>query len=124
VHDAGGGGGDGGRDLCAPGADDHGRGAALDAVELLDRVATAGGLDARIDPQGGLSMGERQRLGLARAWLTPACVVLIDEPSEHLDRAQGPRILARLLDRLSDRIVVFATHDADCAALAAETIRL
>ncbi|MFT4183346.1 MAG: ATP-binding cassette domain-containing protein [Rhizobium sp.] len=82
---------------------------ALAAVELDARIRDAGGLDAWIR-QDMLSLGEAQRLNLARAFLARTPVVLLDEPTEHLDTAQGQRILTRLADQLSDRIVVISTH--------------
>lgn len=82
---------------------------ALEAVELGERIRTAGGLDAWIR-QDMLSLGEAQRLNLARAFLAHTPIVLLDEPTEHLDAAQGQRILTRLADRLADRIVVMSTH--------------
>jgi ABC-type transport system involved in cytochrome bd biosynthesis fused ATPase/permease subunit len=82
---------------------------ALAAVEMTARVREAGGLDGWIG-RDLLSLGEAQRLNLARAWLTDRPVVLLDEPGEHLDDEQGARLLARLLDRLSDRIVVLSSH--------------
>jgi ABC-type transport system involved in cytochrome bd biosynthesis fused ATPase/permease subunit len=82
---------------------------ALAAVELDDRVATAGGLDAWIN-QDVLSLGEAQRLNLARALLSDAPLVVLDEPVEHLDLAQASRILNRVLSQLADRIVVYSSH--------------
>ena len=82
---------------------------ALEAVELEGRIAPAGGLGAWID-QDVLSLGEAQRLNLARALLSPCPVILLDEPTEHLDAAQGARVLERVLARLADRIVVISTH--------------
>ncbi len=84
---------------------------ALEAVELEARIKAAGGLDAWIT-QDSLSLGEAQRLNLARAWLSDRPIVLLDEPAEHLDHAQGQRILARLAERLRDRIVVLSSHRA------------
>lgn len=82
---------------------------ALEAVELAGRIQEAGGLDGWIT-QDALSLGEAQRLNLARAWLSDKSLVLLDEPTEHLDPLQGRRILTRLLERLSDRIVVLSSH--------------
>lgn len=82
---------------------------ALEAVEMADRIERAGGLDGWIT-QDVLSLGEAQRLNLARAWLSDKPLVLLDEPTEHLDGEQARRILARLLDRLGDRIVVLSSH--------------
>ncbi|MFP5078349.1 ATP-binding cassette domain-containing protein [Rhizobium sp. YIM 134829] len=92
----------------APGRSDAEIAEALAAVELTDRFA-AQGLDGWIT-QETLSLGEAQRLNLARAWLSDRPILLLDEPTEHLDRDQAQRILARLLARLSSRIVVLSSH--------------
>jgi ABC-type transport system involved in cytochrome bd biosynthesis fused ATPase/permease subunit len=84
---------------------------ALEAVEMDGRIREAGGLDAWVR-QDRFSLGEVQRINLARAWLSSQPLVLLDEPTEHLDDAQGERILGRLLARFSDRIVVVSSHRA------------
>ncbi|CDX58966.1 putative ABC transporter related, fused ATPase and permease domains (CydD-like) [Mesorhizobium plurifarium] len=84
---------------------------ALEAVEMDSRIREAGGLDAWIR-QDRFSLGEVQRINLARAWLSSRPLMLLDEPTEHLDDEQGQRILERLLDHLDDRIVVVSIHRA------------
>ncbi|WP_434723981.1 ATP-binding cassette domain-containing protein [Mesorhizobium sp. RIZ17] len=84
---------------------------ALEAVEMDGRIREAGGLDAWIR-QDRFSLGEVQRINLARAWLSTKPLMLLDEPTEHLDDTQGARILERLLARSGDRIVVVSTHRA------------
>ncbi|RAZ92078.1 ABC transporter [Mesorhizobium hawassense] len=84
---------------------------ALEAVEMDGRIHEAGGLDAWIR-QDRFSLGEAQRINLARAWLSSRPLMLLDEPTEHLDYEQGQRILERLLAHLGDRIVVISTHRA------------
>ena len=72
-----------------------------------------------------VSAGQRRRLLLARALLTDFPVVLLDEPTEHLDAADSHRLLAELLTPGalfgSDRAVVVATHhlpaNVDCTVL-------
>ena len=95
---------------------------ALAAVELDVRLQGAGGLDGWIR-QDQLSVGEAQRLNLARAWLSERPIVLLDEPMEHLDEDQGRRIFGRLLDHLQTRVVVIASHHSAGLPLA-KVIRL
>jgi ATP-binding cassette subfamily C protein CydC len=95
--------------LFAPGASDGKCWQALAAVELDGRVADAGGLDAWIN-QDMLSLGEAQRLNLARAMLSDAPLVLLDEPVEHLDIDQASRILKRVLSHMVNRIVIYSSH--------------
>jgi ATP-binding cassette subfamily C protein CydC len=96
---------------------------ALAIVELDEWARKVGGLDAWIS-QDQLSLGEAQRINLARALLCASPIILLDEPTEHLDCLQGRRILKRLLARLADRIVVYATHNDVAARSAAQLIRL
>lgn len=98
--------------LFAPDATDAECWGALAAVELDRRIGGAGGLDAWIT-QDMLSLGETQRLNLARAMLSAAPVVLLDEPAEHLDGAQAGRVLARLVHHCDGRILVFTSHHPD-----------
>jgi ATP-binding cassette subfamily C protein CydD len=63
-------------------------------AELPDGISTvigSGGV--------GLSLGQRQRLGLARALGSPAPVSLLDEPTAHLDAATEARVLRAIVDR-------------------------
>ncbi|MCI4675984.1 thiol reductant ABC exporter subunit CydC [Candidatus Mycolicibacterium alkanivorans] len=62
-----------------------------------------------------VSAGQRRRLLLARVLVCPAPIVLLDEPTEHLDAADSHRLLAALLDGTHGllspaRTVVVATH--------------
>lgn len=93
--------------LFAPGATEVECWLALAAVELDGRFAE--GLDGWIS-QDMLSLGEAQRLNLARALLSDAPLVLLDEPVEHLDPDQATRILQRVLAQLANRIVIYSSH--------------
>ncbi|HEX5255896.1 MAG TPA: thiol reductant ABC exporter subunit CydC [Mycobacterium sp.] len=91
--------------------------AALEAVGLHAWIAgLPDGLSTVLT--GGaqaLSAGQRRRLLLARAVISPAGIVLLDEPTEHLDATDAEQILRGLLDPHSglispQRTVVVATH--------------
>jgi len=78
---------------------------------VLDVTALPFDLDERVGPGGShLSGGERQRLAVARTLLTRAEIVLLDEPTAHLDAANADRLMANLRAELADRIVVLVTH--------------
>jgi ATP-binding cassette subfamily C protein CydCD len=95
------------------GARDRELTAALAAVGLNALVSRLpDGLDTRIGPGGSfLSGGERQRLAVARTILTGADVILLDEPTAHLDAEAGRELLADLRAGLKDRTVVMVTHN-------------
>jgi ATP-binding cassette subfamily C protein CydC len=57
-----------------------------------------------------LSGGEAKRLGLARALLSPAPIVVLDEPTEHLDEQLAKRIEGRIIEHFADRILIIITH--------------
>ncbi|GAB3257221.1 thiol reductant ABC exporter subunit CydD [Arthrobacter pigmenti] len=98
----------------------------------LERVGLAGfiaelpdGLETRIGPGGAwLSGGQRQRLAVARALLTHADVVLLDEPTAHLDRESAIELLADLRRGLSGKSVVMVTHHPQDAAVCDEQLVL
>jgi ATP-binding cassette, subfamily C, bacterial CydCD len=98
--------------LLARAADDKPLDAELTAA--LTRVGLAYDLDTRVGHHGdALSGGERQRLAVARALLTRADVVLLDEPTAHLDADAADTLMRDLRLALADRIVVLVTHHAD-----------
>jgi ATP-binding cassette subfamily C protein CydCD len=88
--------------------------AALRRVGLLEHVRSLpGGLDARIGSRGSfLSGGQRQRLAVARTLLAGAEIVLLDEPTAHLDPESGLELVAALHRALADRTVIMVTHHA------------
>jgi PrtD family type I secretion system ABC transporter len=72
------------------------------------------GYDTRVDARGtGLSSGQRQRIGLARAVFGNPRLIVLDEPNANLDSA-GEEDLVRTLSllRKERRTVVFVTHKA------------
>jgi ABC-type transport system involved in cytochrome bd biosynthesis fused ATPase/permease subunit len=80
----------------------------LSLVELEDIP-----LDAQLGELGrALSGGEIKRLAVARALLSPAPVLILDEPTEHLDASLAARIEARITEiaHKSARTVIVITH--------------
>ncbi|ODT79651.1 MAG: thiol reductant ABC exporter subunit CydD [Pelagibacterium sp. SCN 64-44] len=74
----------------------------------LDTVLGEGGL--------GLSGGQVQRIALARIYLRDAGLILLDEPTAHLDAALEQAVLDALLDYAQGRTLVIATHSLALAA--------
>lgn len=112
-----------------------GRGDATDA-ELTSVLETVGLSDWLAGLPGGLatvlrggsaavSAGQRRRLLLARALISDFPIVLLDEPTEHLDAADSDRLITALLTRgglfAAEKTVVVATHHLppglDCPAI-------
>lgn len=76
----------------------------------------------------GLSGGQAGRVSLARALLAarrlPGALVVLDEPTAHLDRPTAEAVLASLRTRLAGHTVVQVTHHAADAALADHVLAL
>lgn len=83
----------------------------LEQVGLGNLLKTPEGLNAWIGEGGRqLSSGEQRRLGLARALLHPAPLVLLDEPTEGLDADTEQKILHLLRDNTQGKTVIIITH--------------
>ncbi len=97
--------------LAGPASDDELM-AALRSVQLGDLLERLpGGLDGWIGEAGhGLSGGERQRLALARALLRPAPILLLDEPTAHLDSLTERLVLAEIRRAGAGRATLLVTH--------------
>lgn len=72
----------------------------------------------------GLSAGQRARLAVARALLSDRPVVLLDEPTAHLDAEGVETIHAVITAIAADRTVVATTHRAELVAVADRHVEL
>ncbi|MEP7191712.1 MAG: thiol reductant ABC exporter subunit CydD [Actinomycetota bacterium] len=88
-------------------------------------VGLAHGLDAPLGDDGfGLSAGQRARLTLARAALSSAPLVLLDEPTAHLDE-ESAALAHHLIQKLAElRMVVAVTHRPELLTLSGQHIHL
>jgi len=98
--------------LARPGASD---------AEILAALGRAGagawveslpaGLDTFVGDEGALvSGGQRQRIALARAFLSGARILVLDEPTAHLDEDTAAAVLDDLLDASGDTGMLLITH--------------
>lgn len=103
---------------------------AAEATEVLARAGLAewleglpDGLDTVVGPDARtVSGGERRRLLVARALVSPAELLLVDEPAEHLDPERADALVTDLLN--DSRGVVVVTHRLHPLAAADEVLLL
>jgi ATP-binding cassette subfamily B protein len=89
-------------------------------VEKLDQ-----GLDTPIGQRGRrLSGGEQVRIGVARAILRDAPIVVLDEPTAGLDDATAQHLMDHLVEHARGRTMVLVTHDPRVAGRASRVLRL
>ncbi len=105
-------------------------------TDLESACATAGFDDVLADlPHGtqtmlgrggvGLSLGQRQRLGLARALGSSAAVLLLDEPTAHLDARTEDRVLSAIVERArAGATVVVVGHRDPVLAIGDDVIHV
>jgi ATP-binding cassette subfamily C protein len=101
-----------------PAARDEELQAAVSAVGAQNLVTRLGGLDAQVAP-GLLSAGERQLISLARAYLSPAPIAILDEATCHLD-PEAERLAERAFAAQGRTLIVIAHRVS--SALRAERI--
>ncbi len=73
----------------------------------------------------GLSLGQRQRLGLARVLGSPAPVLLLDEPTSHLDAPLQTRVLRAIVERArAGATVIVVGHREEVVAIGDRVVRV
>ena len=112
--------------LARPGATDDELEGALRQSRILDWVRTLPeGWDTLVGEEGReLSGGQRQRLIVSRALLANAPVLVLDEPTAHLDGPTAERLIEDVLDAAADRSVLLITHRPEGLDRMDEVVRL
>ena len=79
------------------------------ADEFISRLP--GGYDSPVGERGGhLSVGKRQRIGIARAFLKDAPILLLDEPTSALDPTTEAAIMETIKELMRGRTTLIVTH--------------
>ena len=71
---------------------------------------------------GNLSDGEKQRIGIARAFLHNAPIILLDEPTSNLDSLNEAIILQSLRNVKADKLIVLVSHRQSTMAICDQVI--
>ena len=71
---------------------------------------------------GNLSDGEKQRIGIARAFLHNAPIILLDEPTSNLDSLNEALILQSLQNVKADKLIVLVSHRQSTMAICDQVI--
>jgi ATP-binding cassette, subfamily C, bacterial CydD len=88
-------------------------------------LALPQGLDTKVGEGGyGLSGGQAQRIAIARAFLKNAPLLLLDEPTAHLDPAIEAEVLESLRRLALGRTVILASHTAAAHAFGGRRLDL
>jgi ABC-type transport system involved in cytochrome bd biosynthesis fused ATPase/permease subunit len=95
--------------------------AGLDAV--LDRLGE--GLETRVGEGGwGLSGGETHRISLARTFLNPSSLLLLDEPTAHLDAESELAIIETITELARGATTIVVTHSPALLAICDRVLAL
>jgi ATP-binding cassette subfamily B protein/subfamily B ATP-binding cassette protein MsbA len=79
------------------------------ALDFIQRMPQ--GFDSPVGERGGqLSVGQRQRIGIARAFLKNAPILLLDEPTSALDPSTEHAIMGTILELMRGRTTLIITH--------------
>jgi len=101
--------------LARPDASDADLASVAARARLLDWIESLpDGWDTQVGAHGArLSGGQRQRVALARALLADPSVLILDEPTAHLDRVSRRSLLADVLAAAEGHSLLLITHEFD-----------
>lgn len=112
--------------IADPGATDDDLWRVLRQANIADEIARLPDqLDSPVLERGrSLSGGQRQRLALARAFLSRSQLILMDEPTAHLDRANEYDVMANLLHARGRRSILVVAHRLSTVTTAGQILVL
>ncbi|MGN1342194.1 MAG: ABC transporter ATP-binding protein [Bacilli bacterium] len=91
--------------------------------ELIEKLPN--GYDTKAGELGGmLSSGEKQRIGLARAFISSGDVLILDEPTSNLDTLNESEILKSIKENCEDKTIVLISHRKSTTAVCDKIYRL
>lgn len=83
------------------------------------------GYDTKVSELGSsLSDGEKQRIGIARAFLHNAPIILLDEPTSNLDSLNEAMILQALLKVKAEKLIILVSHRASTMAICDKVLKI
>lgn len=83
------------------------------------------GYDTKVSELGGnLSSGERQRIGLARAFLKDSEVLILDEPTSNLDALNEGEILKAINENCKEKTIILISHRKSTTAICDKVYKL
>ena len=83
------------------------------------------GYDTKAGELGGvLSSGEKQRIGLARAFISNGDVLILDEPTSNLDTLNESHILKSIKENCEDKTIILISHRKSTTAICDKVYKL
>ncbi len=83
------------------------------------------GYDTKLSELGeGISGGERQRIGIARAFLHNSPVILLDEPTSNIDSLNEGIILKSLDEEKEGKTIILVSHRASTMGIAQDVVHM
>ncbi len=83
------------------------------------------GYETKVSELGGnLSSGEKQRIGLARAFLKDSEVLILDEPTSNLDALNEGEILKSINENCKDKTIILISHRKSTTAICDKVYKL
>ena len=83
------------------------------------------GYETKVSELGSnLSDGEKQRIGLARAFLHNSPIILLDEPTSNLDSLNEAIILKSLLSEKEQKLIILVSHRPSTMSICDEVINI